>query len=75
LNGLAEIHGEFVSTKLNMVLYSVVTDAILANDQSTISTELDLIYPFYAKFIDSEEVVSKAEMLSMMLELYNEETE
>lgn len=75
LEVLSEIHGEFVDTKLNMVLYSIISDAAEANDRSLISTEIDTIYPFYAKYTQEEDLVSKDELLGMMLELFDEGAE
>ncbi len=73
LNGLAEIHGEFVMTKLNMTLFSIVGDAIDAEDESMIEIELDKIFPYYAAFVEDEAAVSKEEILGMMKEMYLEE--
>ena len=75
LTGLSEIHGEFVVTKLNMTLMGIVDDAIEANDQSLLSSELEKVYPFYASFEDEEALVSKDEMLGMMVEMFVQETE
>ncbi len=72
LSGLNEIHGEFVMTKLNMTLYGIVTDAVEAEDQSLILSELDKVYPFYAEFEDEEALVSKEEIVNMMEEIYAE---
>jgi len=72
LSGLNEIHGEFVTTKLNMTLYGIVTDAIEAEDESSISTEVEKIYPFYADFVEEEALVSKEEIVGMMEEMYAE---
>ncbi len=73
LEGLAEIHGDFVMTKLNMILLSIVNDAIEAKDQSTMAKELDKIFPFYQEFVAEEAAVSKEEILEMMTEMYLEE--
>lgn len=73
LDGLAEIHGEFVMTKLNMTLYTIVSDAIDAKDESMISTELDKVFPFYQDFVAEEAAVSKEEIEGMMIEMYAEE--
>lgn len=73
LDGLAEIHGEFVMTKLNMTLYTIVGDAIEAKDESMISTELDKVFPFYQDFVAEEAAVSKEEIKEMMIEMYTEE--
>lgn len=73
LDGLAEIHGEFVMTKLNMTLYTIVSDAIEAKDESMISTELDKVFPFYQDFVAEEAAVSKEEIKGMMIEMYAEE--
>lgn len=73
LKSLSEIHGEFVMTKLNMTLIGIVNEAVEANDQSLIATELDKVYPFYAVFEDAEALITKDEMLGMMEEMYDEE--
>lgn len=73
LDGWAEIHGEFVMTKLNMTLYTIVSDAIEAKDESMISTELDKVFPFYQDFVAEEAAVSKEEIKEMMIEMYAEE--
>ena len=75
LDGFYEIHGEFVMTKLNMTVYGIVTDAIEADDRSIVSTEIGKIYPFYADFVEEEDLVSKEEMIEMMEEVYDEELE
>lgn len=75
LEGLSELHGEFVMTKLNMTLIGIVDDAVEANDQSLMATELDKVYPFYAAFEDAESLVAKDEMLGMMEEMYMDEME
>lgn len=75
LANLSEIHGEFVVTKLNMTLMGIVDDAVEANDQSLLSPELEKVYPFYAAFEDEEALVSKDEMLGMMVEMFVQETE
>lgn len=75
LANLSEIHGEFVTTKINMTLYGIVTDAVEEQDKSSISTEIEKIYPFYVDFIEEEELVSKVELIEMMEELYDEEVE
>lgn len=72
LKALSEIHGEFVLTKLNMILMGVVDDAVAANDSSLIAPELDKVYPFYAAFEEEDAVVSRDEMLGMMEEMFND---
>lgn len=72
LSDLNEIHGEFVTTKLNMTLYGIVTDAVEAGDQAIISREVENIYPFYADFIEEEALVSQEEIVGMMEEMYAE---
>lgn len=73
LDGLAEIHGEFVMTKLNMILFSIVTDAIEAENPAMIASELDVFYPFYEGFVGEEAEVSKEQILEAMNEMYAEE--
>ncbi|PHR35220.1 MAG: hypothetical protein COA38_02705 [Fluviicola sp.] len=75
LDGFREIYGEFVIMKLNMTVYGIVTDAIEADDRSIVSTEIGKIYPFYADFVEEEDLVSKEEMIEMMEEVYDEELE
>ena len=75
MSNLSEIHGEFVTTKLNMTLYGIVADAIAADDKSSILTEIDKIYPFYEDFVDDDALVSKEEMVDMMEEMYDEEVD
>ncbi len=75
LKNLYDIHGQFVRTKLNMILLGIVNDAIESNDKSLIRAELRKIYPFYADFEDDEARISEAEMLRSMEEMYDEEME
>ena len=75
LSELAEIHGEFVNTKLSMTFLGIVNKAVESGGKSVIVKDVDKVYPFYAEFEDPEGVVEKEELIQMMEELYDEEAE
>ena len=73
MDELFEIHGEYVLTKLNMIVGGIVTDAVSLEDKSLIQTETEAIYPYYEEFY-AEDAISLEEMIEMMHEMYDEDT-
>lgn len=73
MNELFEIHGEYVLTKLNMIMGGIVTDAVSMEDKALIQPEAEAIYPFYEEFY-AEEAITLEEMIELMHEMYDEDT-
>lgn len=68
-----ELHGEFVSTKLEMIMSGIVTDAVIIEDKSWIESELQIIYPYYNEMF-GEESISMDELLEIMNGMYDEQS-
>ena len=70
---LTQQHGELVGTKMEMLLFKLVEDAVSANDKTLISKEIPTIYKAYNK-VFGENSLPQSELEGILVNYYTEAT-
>ena len=71
---LTEMHGELVGTKMEMILFKLVEDAVATNDEQLIHKEMPVLYTAYKK-VFAENSLEQAELKDVLMNYYREAVE
>lgn len=71
---LAELHGELVGTKMEMLLFKLVEDAVTAKDKNVIIKEMPTAYKAYTK-VFGDNSLGQSELEGILVNYYSEAVE